>query len=201
MKLLDSKKDQFRKLAKDQGYRSRSAFKLIQLNKSYKILNKGNYVIDIGCAPGGWLQVAKSEVGEKGKVIGIDLKKVDPIENTSILQGNIEDENIIDTILKITNAKYVDVILSDLAPNVSGNWELDHARQIDLTKNALALSRRILRNGGKVVLKVFQGDMLNELIDELKKEYRKVIITKPSASRQVSSELYLISIGYSRPIF
>jgi 23S rRNA (uridine2552-2'-O)-methyltransferase len=199
MKLLDSKKDQFRKLAKDQGYRSRSAFKLIQLNKSYKILNKGNYVIDIGCAPGGWLQVAQSEVGEKGKVIGIDLKKVDSVENTSILQGSIEDENIINSLLKIINAKYVDVVLSDLAPNVSGNWELDHARQIDLTKNALALSRRILRNGGKVVLKVFQGDMLNELINELKKEYRKVMITKPSASRHVSSELYLICIGYNRP--
>jgi 23S rRNA (uridine2552-2'-O)-methyltransferase len=198
MKLLDSKKDQFRKLAKDQGYRSRSAFKLMQLNKSYKILNKGNYVVDIGCAPGGWLQVAQSEVGEKGKVIGVDLKKVDPVENTSILQGSIEDENIINSILKIINAKYVDVVLSDLAPNVSGNWELDHARQIDLTKNALALSRRILKIGGKVVLKVFQGDMLDELIDELKKEYKKVITTKPSASRQVSSELYLICIGYNR---
>lgn len=199
MKLVDSKKDQFRRLAKDHGYRSRSAFKLLQLNKSYRILNKGYCVVDIGCAPGGWLQVALSEVGNKGKVIGIDLKKVEPIANTFIFQGSIEDENIINSILQITNSNNVDVVLSDLAPNVSGNWELDHARQIDLTKNALALSRRILKNGGKVVLKVFQGDMLDELIDELKKEYKKVITTKPSASRQVSSELYLICIGYNRP--
>lgn len=199
MKLVDSKKDQFRRLAKDHGYRSRSAFKLLQLNKSYRILNKGYCVVDIGCAPGGWLQVALSEVGNKGKVIGVDLKKVEPIANTFIFQGSIEDENIINSILQITNSNNVDVVLSDLAPNVSGNWELDHARQIDLTKNALALSRRILKNGGKVVLKVFQGDMLDELIDELKKEYKKVITTKPSASRQVSSELYLICIGYNRP--
>lgn len=199
MKLVDSKKDQFRRLAKDHGYRSRSAFKLLQLNKSYRILNKGYCVVDIGCAPGGWLQVALSEVGNKGKVIGVDLKKVEPIANTFIFQGSIEDENIINSILQITNSNNVDVVLSDLAPNVSGNWELDHARQIDLTKTALVLSRRILKNGGKVVLKVFQGDMLDELIDELKKEYKKVITTKPSASRQVSSELYLICIGYNKP--
>lgn len=198
MKLVDSKKDQFRRLAKDHGYRSRSAFKLLQLNKSYRILNKGYCVVDIGCAPGGWLQVALSEVGNKGKVIGVDLKKVEPIANTFIFQGSIEDENIINSILQITNSNNVDVVLSDLAPNVSGNWELDHARQIDLTKNALTLSRKIIKKGGKVVLKVFQGDMLDELIDELRKEFKKVIITKPTASRQVSSELYLICIGYNK---
>lgn len=199
MKLVDSKKDQFRKLAKDQGYRSRSAFKLLQLNKSYRILNKGNCVVDIGCAPGGWIQVALAEVGDKGKVIGVDLKKVEPIDNAFLIQGSIDDENIIiDSILKITSSANVDVVLSDLSPNVSGNWELDHARQIALTKNALTLGRKIIKKGGKVVLKVFQGDMLNELIEGLRKDFRKVIITKPTASRQVSSELYLICIGYNK---
>ena len=199
MKLTDSKKDQFRRLAQDHGYRSRSAFKLLQLNKSYRIFNKGYCVLDIGCAPGGWIQVALSEVGEKGKVIGVDLKKVEHIDNAFLIQGSIDDENIIiDSILKITNSTNVDVVLSDLSPNVSGNWELDHARQIDLTKNALTLSRKIIKKGGKVVLKVFQGDMLNELIEELRKDFRKVIITKPTASRQVSSELYVICIGYNK---
>lgn len=196
MKFIDSKKDQFRRLARDHGYRSRSAYKLLQLNKSYRILHKGYFVLDIGCAPGGWIQVALSEVGGKGKVIGVDLKKVDPIDNAFLIQGSIEHEETINSILKITNSN-VDVVLSDLSPNVSGNWELDHARQIDLTKNALTLSRKIIKKGGKVVLKVFQGDMLNELLDELRKEFKKVIITKPTASRQVSSELYLICIGYN----
>jgi 23S rRNA (uridine2552-2'-O)-methyltransferase len=193
MKLADSKKDQFRRLARDQGYRSRSAFKLKQINESYRILNKGHCVVDIGCAPGGWLQVALSEVGHKGKVIGIDIKKIEPLTEAFVIQGNIEDEDIINSILTISNSN-VDVVLSDLSPNVSGNWDLDHARQIDLTRSALKLSDKILKKGGKVVLKVFQGDMLNELIVELKKKFKKVILTKPNASRQVSSEIYLICI-------
>ena len=193
MKLADSKKDQFRRLARDQGYRSRSAFKLKQINESYRILNKGHCVVDIGCAPGGWLQIALSEVGHKGKVIGIDIKKIEPLTKAFVIQGNIEDEDIINSILNISNSN-VDVVLSDLSPNVSGNWDLDHARQIDLTRSALKLSDKILKKGGKVVLKVFQGDMLNELIVELKKEFKKVILTKPNASRQVSSEIYLICI-------
>ena len=193
MKLADSKKDQFRRLARDQGYRSRSAFKLKQIYESYRILNKGYCVVDIGCAPGGWLQVALSQVGHKGKVIGIDIKKIEPLTEAVVIQGNIEDGDIINSILKISNSN-VDVVLSDLSPNVSGNWDLDHARQIDLTRSALKLADKILKKGGKVVLKVFQGDMLNELIVELKKEFKKVILTKPNASRQVSSEIYLICI-------
>jgi len=193
MKLADSKKDQFRRLAREQGYRSRSAFKLKQINESYRILNRGYCVVDLGCAPGGWIQIALSEVGPKGKVIGIDIKKIEPLTEAFIIQGSIEEEDIINSILKSSNSK-VDVVLSDLSPNVSGNWELDHARQIDLTRTALQLSNKILKKGGKVVLKVFQGDMLNELIGELKKEFKKVIRTKPNASRQVSSEIYLICI-------
>lgn len=195
MKLADSKKDQFRRLARDQGYRSRSAFKLKQINESYRILNKGQCIVDIGCAPGGWMQIALSAVGTKGKVIGVDIKKIDPLTDAFVIQGSIEEEKIRDSILTISNS-HVDVVLSDLSPNVSGNWELDHARQIDLTRNALNLSRKILKKGGKGVFKVFQGDMLNELIIELKKGFNKVIITKPNASRQVSSEIYLICIDY-----
>jgi len=194
MKLADSKKDQFRRLAREQGYRSRSAFKLKQINESYKILNRGNCVVDIGCAPGGWIQIALSEVGPKGKVIGIDIKKIEPLTKALFIQGNIQDEEIINSILKFSNSS-VDVVLSDLSPNVSGNWDLDHARQIDLTRTALKLSNKILKKDGKVVIKVFQGDMLNELIDELKKEFKKIIRTKPNASRQTSSEIYLICIG------
>lgn len=196
MKLTDSKKDQFRRLARDQGYRSRSAFKLKQINQSYRILNKGDCIVDIGCAPGGWMQIALHEVGTKGKVIGVDIKKIEPLSNAFIIQGNIEDEHVTDNILKISNS-CVDVVLSDLSPNVSGNWELDHARQIDLTRNALRLSSMILKKRGKAVFKVFQGDMLNELVVELKKKFKKVILTKPNASRQVSSEIYLICLDYN----
>jgi 23S rRNA (uridine2552-2'-O)-methyltransferase len=196
MKLIDSKKDPFRRLARDQGYRSRSAFKLKQINQSYRILNKGDCIVDIGSAPGGWMQIALPEVGTKGKVIGVDIKKIEPLYNAFIIQGDIEDEHVTDDILKISNS-CVDVVLSDLSPNVSGNWELDHARQMDLTRNAIRLSSKILKKRGKAVFKVFQGDMLNELVVELKKKFKKVILTKPNASRQVSSEIYLICLDYN----
>lgn len=195
MKLDDSRRDQFRKLAKYQGYRSRSAFKLKQINQTHHILKKGNIVVDVGCAPGGWIQVAYEEVGEKGKVIGIDLKKMESIYGTILIHGSIEDEKVIAELNQLLDKK-VDVILSDIAPNVSGNWELDHARQISLTESVFDLAKKILKRNGTVVFKVFQGDMLNDLIIRLKESFERVIITKPIASRQESSELYLVCINF-----
>ena len=157
-------------------------------------LQNGSRVLDACCGAGASALSAAELVGPKGKVIGIDIKKIEPLTKAFFIQGNIQDEEIINSILKFSNSS-VDVVLSDLSPNVSGNWDLDHARQIDLTRTALKLSNKILKKDGKVVLKVFQGDMLNELIDELKKEFKKIIITKPNASRQTSSEIYLICIG------
>lgn len=195
MKLDDSRRDQFRKLAKYQGYRSRSAFKLKQINQTHHILKKGNIVVDVGCAPGGWIQVAYEEVGEKGKVIGIDLKKMESIYGTILIHGSIEDEKVIAELNQLLD-KTVDVILSDIAPNVSGNWELDHARQISLTESVFDLAKKILKRNGTAVFKVFQGDMLNDLIIRLKESFERVIITKPIASRQESSELYLVCINF-----
>lgn len=195
MKLDDSRRDQFRKLAKYQGYRSRSAFKLKQINQTHHILKKGNIVVDVGCAPGGWIQVAYEEVGEKGKVIGIDLKKMESIYGTILIHGSIEDEKVFAELNQLLDKK-VDVILSDIAPNVSGNWELDHARQISLTESVFDLAKKILKRNGTAVFKVFQGDMLNDLIIRLKESFERVIITKPIASRQESSELYLVCINF-----
>src|SRR6185503_1376898 len=136
MRLADARKDQYRRLAKDQGYRARSAYKLLQLNSSYHILKRGNKVVDLGCAPGGWLQVATKEVGSAGKVVGIDLKPVDPVASAVVLEGSIEDLTMLEKISGILGGK-TDVVLSDLAPNVSGVWDIDHARQISLSTIAL----------------------------------------------------------------
>lgn len=195
MRLADARRDQYRKLAKDHGYRARSAYKLLQLNGSYRILKKDNKVVDIGCAPGGWLQVVTKQVGSMGRVVGIDLKEVEPVAGATILQGSIEDTNIAYKIIEILEDK-ADVILSDLAPNVSGVWDIDHARQISLTQAALALTRHVLREGGSAIFKVFEGDMLNDLRSELKNSFPKVIFSKPLASRQESSELYVICTGF-----
>lgn len=195
MRLVDARRDQYRRLAKDQGYRARSAYKLLQINRSYNVLKKGDKVVDLGCAPGGWLQVAVKEVRPSGKVIGIDLKPVTPVVDAIILQGSIEDSNVLSKIEEILGSK-ADVVLSDLAPNVSGVWDIDHARQISLSTIALQFTQRALRIGGSSVFKVFEGDMLKEFRSELHRNFGKVFLSKPSASRQESSELYIICLNF-----
>ena len=195
MRLVDARRDQYRRLAKGQGYRARSAYKLLQLTRSYNILKKGDKVVDLGCAPGGWLQVAVKEVRPSGKVIGIDLKPVTPVVDAIILQGSIEDPNMLSKIEEILGSK-ADVVLSDLAPNVSGVWDIDHARQISLSTIALQFTQRLLRIGGSSVFKVFEGDMLKEFRSELDRNFGKVFLSKPSASRQESSELYIICLNF-----
>ncbi|HKZ61474.1 MAG TPA: RlmE family RNA methyltransferase [Nitrososphaera sp.] len=195
MRLADARKDQYRRLAKDQGYRARSAYKLLQLNSSYRILKKGNKVVDLGCAPGGWLQVAAKEVGPAGKVIGIDIKPVEPVAGAIVLPGSIEDSRMLAKITDILGGK-ADAVLSDLAPNVSGVWDIDHARQISLSTVALGFARHVLREDAIAVFKVFEGDMLNEFRAELKMSFGRVFLSKPSASRQQSSELYIVCLDF-----
>jgi len=195
MRLADARKDQYRRLARDQGYRARSAYKLLQLNRSYHIIKKGSKVVDLGCAPGGWMQVVTNEVGLAGKVIGIDLKPVEPVAGATVLKGSIEDNDMLEKIAGILGDK-ADVILSDLSPNVSGLWDIDHARQISLSTIALGFARQILRVGGSAVFKVFEGDTLSEFRAELKSSFGRVLLNKPLASRQESSELYIVCLDF-----
>lgn len=195
MRLADARKDQYRRLAKDQGYRARSAYKLLQLNSSYHILRKGSKVVDLGCAPGGWLQVATKEVGSSGKVVGIDIKPVEPVAGATILQGSIEDPSMLNKIADVLGGK-ADIVLSDLAPNVSGMWDVDQARQISLSMIALGFARQVLRVGGSAVFKVFEGEMLSEFKTELKNSFGRALLSKPTASRQESSELYIVCFDF-----
>jgi 23S rRNA (uridine2552-2'-O)-methyltransferase len=195
MKLSDARKDYYRRLAKDKGYRSRSAYKLEQLNNSYHILRPSDKVIDFGCAPGGWLQIILEEVGPYGKVVGIDIQDIKPINGAIILRADIEDQTITDSILRMLNSK-ADVALSDLSPKVSGIWDIDHARQISLTRSAFTIVQKVLREDGSAIFKVFEGELLNELKLDLKNNFRKVIVGKPHASRQKSSEFYLVGLHF-----
>lgn len=195
MRLADARKDHYRRLAKDQGYRSRAAYKLKQINDSYRILKRGSRIVDIGCAPGGWVQVA-TELAGQDRVVGIDLKPVEPVSGATILQGSIDDPVAVAKIIETLGGEKADIILSDLAPNVSGIWEIDHAKQIDLTRSALALAKKVLRSGGSAVFKVFEGEFLSELKKEMASSFAKVLISKPTASRQESSELYLVCLNF-----
>ena len=196
MKLADARRDQYRKLAKENNYRSRAVYKLSQLNKSYHILKRGMKIVDIGSAPGGWLQLASKVVGKEGMVIGVDLKSIDPIPNVITINGDVDDTETLNLILKYLDGK-ADLVLSDLAPNVSGLWEIDHLKQINITRKALEITKKILRVDGNALYKLFQGETTPEFIVDTKRIFSNVIITKPDASRKQSSEIYLLCKRYN----
>ena len=195
MKLIDARKDHYRKLAHEEGYRSRSAYKLIELNKSYRILGPGHFVLDLGCAPGGWIQVASKIVGNKGKVMGIDTSFVEEIPGVYMLKANISD-NIIEEIFLFFNKK-INAVISDLSPQVTGNWSVDHSIQISLNYDAAKIMEQVLAKKGNAVFKIFDGEYSNEFYEYLKKNFLKIKLTKPKSSRKPSSELYCICLGYT----
>ena len=195
MKLLDAKKDQYRKLAHEQGFRSRAAYKLKELNKSYRIIGPGSYVLDLGCAPGGWSQVAQKLSGNQGKILGIDTSFVEDLPDVKFIQGNIDDENIVEDILEFFGRK-ADSVICDLSPQVSGNWSVDHAAQISLNYSAVRIMEQVLNKKGNALFKVFDGEYSGEFFDFMKKKFIKTKRTKPNASRKPSSELYCICLGY-----
>ena len=196
MKLIDAKKDHYRKLAHEQGYRSRASFKLLEINKSYRIIGSGFYVLDLGCAPGGWTQVASKLVGNQGKVMGVDTSFVEDIPGVEFLQADIEDESIADDILSYFGKK-VNAVICDLSPQVTGNWSVDHAKQISLNYLASKIMDQVLAKKGNAIFKVFDGEYSKEFIDFLRKKFAKVKLTKPKASRKPSSEIYCICMGYT----
>jgi 23S rRNA (uridine2552-2'-O)-methyltransferase len=196
MRLQEARKDLYRRLAKEQGYRSRAAFKLIEANEKYGIVREGNRVVDLGAAPGGWLQVCSELVGPHGLAVGVDLHETRVKgQNVRTIVMDVYDERAVRKILEVTGGK-VDVVLSDLAPSVSGVWELDHIRQVDLTLKVLELSKVILRRGGRAFLKLFEGERSQEAREELRKHFKTVRVVKPQASRSASSELYYYCDGW-----
>ena len=195
MKLIDARKDHYRKLAHEEGYRSRSAYKLKELNASYRILGAGHFVLDLGCAPGGWTQVASKIVGNKGKVMGIDTSFVEEIPGVYMLKASISD-NIIEEIFLFFDKK-INAVISDLSPQVTGNWSIDHSIQISLNYDAAKIMEQVLAKKGNAIFKVFDGEYSNEFYEYLKKKFSKIKLTKPKSSRKPSSELYCICLGYT----
>ena len=196
MKLADARKDHYRRLAHEQGYRSRAAFKLQDLNKSYRLIGPGFNVLDLGCAPGGWTQMAVKLVGNQGHVMGIDLAYVEEIPNAHIIRENIEDEHVIDEVMSYFGRK-VNAVICDLSPQVSGNWTVDHARQISLNYDCVKIMDKVLAHKGNAVFKIFDGEFSMEFRDYIKKKFVRINLTKPDASRKQSSELYLVCLGFT----
>ena len=197
MRLDEARRDLYRRLAREQGYKSRAAFKLLEANERYDFLRPGSKVLDLGAAPGGWLQVASELVGPEGIVVGVDLSKVSlrGYKNVVSLVADVFDGGVAKKVLE-TLPGQADVVLSDLSPQVSGVWELDQTRQLDLVLRTLELSNTLLVPGGGVFCKVFEGEGTPEMRNTFKATFERVRVVKPAASRSASSELYYWCEGF-----
>ena len=177
------------------GYRSRAAFKLIELDERFRLLRPGARVVDLGCAPGGWTQVAVARVGARGAVVGVDVAEVTPIADAAILHADIDEPAITAAILAELG-DLADLVLSDLAPATTGHAATDHLRIIALAETAFTFAAQTLKSGGAFVAKVFQGGAEGELLAQLKKEFADVRHAKPPASRAESAETYVVAKGF-----
>lgn len=192
----DRKRDYYYRKAKEDKYRSRATYKLFQAVKKYPFIKEGDIVVDLGAAPGGWTQGAREIVGDKGFVLGLDINPLNPFSESNI-QTIVGDMRIPETLQKITGLlpEEADVVISDAAPNVSGVWEVDHARQIELARHALEIALKILKPSGSLFVKTFQGDMLEAFIERMRQHFKTVKIIKPKASRAKSSELFILGLN------
>ena len=198
MRLDEAKRDHYRKRAKEEGYRSRAAFKLLQINKKYKLINARDRVIDIGSAPGGWLEVASKQVGTNGLVIGVDLVHVNQVgKNVKLITADIYSPDFPDKLHYALGKGNADSVIADLSPKVSGIWDMDQFRQIELCHRVVDLLPSILVRSGSCVMKAFQGNDFDTLLKRLKKSFVRVEVSKPNASRSESSEVYLVSMDFS----
>jgi 23S rRNA (uridine2552-2'-O)-methyltransferase len=188
--------DRYVKQARQEGYRSRASYKLIQLNEKDRLIRPGMLVVDLGSAPGGWSQVAGKLVGAKGKVVASDVLPMEPLKNVDFIQGDFTDEAVLNQILARLEGRKPDLILCDIAPNISGIDVADQASSIYLIELALDMARQVLKPKGDFVAKVFQGAGSEAYLKELRSSFEKLMIRKPAASRPRSREVYVVAKGF-----
>jgi len=194
--IQDRKREYYYKKAKEENYRSRATYKLVQANEKYGFIQRNDIVVDLGAAPGGWIQAARKMTGKNGFVLGVDLKPIDPFtqEYVRTIVADLTEPGIVEEIRSFL-PREADVVISDAAPNITGVWDVDHARQIDLATKSLEIAQCLLRASGNFFVKVFEGDLLNDFIQTVKNLFETVKIVKPQASRAKSSEMYLLALG------
>jgi 23S rRNA (uridine2552-2'-O)-methyltransferase len=199
--IQERKKDYYYKKAKEEKYRSRAAYKLFQAVEKYHFMERGDVIVDLGAAPGGWVQAARKIVGTKGFVLGVDLKHIEPFSQSNVrtIIGDINEQETVEEIIKMLPRR-ADVVISDASPNISGIWEVDHARQIDLAHQALGIALKTLGPFGDFFVKVFQGDMLDSYIKKVKKNFDMVKVIKPKASRAKSSEIFILGMSLKETV-
>lgn len=188
--------DPYVKQAQLDGYRSRSAYKLIELNEKDRLIKPGMRILDLGSAPGGWSQVSGKLVGKKGRVLATDILPMEPIANVDFVQGDFNDDAVIAQLLEWLAGGKFDLIISDIAPNLSGIDSADQAGSMYFLELALDTVRKTLKPGATFVAKMFQGSGSDDYVKELRKSFEKVLIRKPAASRAQSREVYIVAKGF-----
>jgi 23S rRNA (uridine2552-2'-O)-methyltransferase len=194
---VGERRDYYWRKAKQEGFRSRAAYKLHEIQRRFKIFRKGDRALDLGCAPGGWLQLIAEEVGPKGRVVGVDRQQTKPLPylNVTLIQGDIAGQDV-QSAIHLALGGHADVVTSDLSPNLTGIGFQDHLRSCELVRDALVVAGSILRPGGTFLAKVFQGEELESTIGDLKGQFGKVRRIVPTASRKASSEIYILARGF-----
>jgi len=194
--LAEHAADPYVKRAHEEGWRSRAAFKLEEIQKSDRILRPGMTVVDLGAAPGGWSQYVARTLAGKGRVIAMDILEMPGIAGVEFLQGNFNDEAVLQRLLELLGDDKVDLVLSDMAPNMMGISDVDHDRSMNLVELAVEFAGRTLRPGGDFLAKVFQGRGFQPLVAQLRQQFESVKLRKPKASRARSPEVYVLARGY-----
>lgn len=183
--------------AKSEGYRSRAAYKLLEIAARDKLLKPGMVVVDLGAAPGGWSQVARAQVGARGLVLALDLLEMEPLPGVTFLQGDFREDAVVAALAAALAGRTVDLVLSDISPNISGIAMSDQARVMHVAELALEFAAKHLKHGGNLLVKVFQGSGFQEFLRQMRTQFKSVATRKPEASRGRSSELYLLGKGHA----
>ena len=187
--------DPFVQRAKSEGWRARAAYKLMEIDDKDKLLRPGMVVVDLGAAPGSWSQVAHKRVGEAGRVFALDLLPMEPIPGVEFMQGDFHDEEFVECFEEMLSGRQVDLVMSDIAPNISGIPSSDQARSIYLAELALDFAQKHLATGGRFLVKVFQGEGFDAFRKQMERDFKSVLVRKPQASRGRSPEVYLLGSG------
>lgn len=197
--LAEHHSDQYVKRARDQGYRSRAVFKLKEMDEKYRLLRPGMTVVDLGAAPGGWSQFAAERLGASGRIIALDVLAMEGLPNVVFIQGDFREETVLDRLSAELQGPNVDLLLSDMAPNMSGLRSVDLTRAMYLCELALETARKILKPGGSLVMKTFMGAGFDALARAVRDDFVRVAIRKPKASRSRSAETYIVATGFDSP--
>lgn len=184
------------KKSREDGYRSRASYKLIELDEKDRLFRSGQIVVDLGAAPGGWSQVASERVGDKGVVIASDILEMDPLAGVEFVQGDFTEQSVLDELLELMGDRRADVVISDMAPNMSGMAAVDIPNAMGLVELALDMAQQVLKPGGVFVAKVFQGEGFDTLLTEMRKSFGTVVSRKPDSSRARSREIYQVCKGF-----